>query len=303
MITSKIPVFCIDSHVVTYNILNTVGYYASAEPGRVVLPAKNQDSALEYAKIAIEWVNNLGFISPEYRPLTAIVVWLVDSVPYWRAKIYPDYKGNRGGKHDFFWAIDATVRSLVNPLAIPTYEADDLAALFCKLWQKRTPKSVAGTLYLCTIDTDWMGLVGEDRVWLDLGGYTPRFRHQYNFYSWLEKKMEKVSKKNKELLEGQICRSDPTSIWRFKSVTGDRSDNLPPGSSIELIDLFAPPPDYRLWENPAMEQLALKRLRVPRPFNFDRTFDQLRQMYLLGYEPPIKPIVESLYAVKPLEMV
>lgn len=303
MSLSKLPVFCIDSHVVTYNILQTVGYYAKSDPSKVFLPEGSEDTAIKYAHLAVDWVNNLGFISPENRPINAIVVWVVDSIPYWRAKIYPDYKGNRGGKHGFFWVIDAILRSKVNPLAVPTYEADDLAALFCKLWQKRTPKSVAGTLYLCTVDTDWMGLVGEDRVWLDLGGYNPRFRHQYNFYSWLEKKIDKLSKKNKLELEGKLDRNDPTSIWRYKAVAGDRSDNLPPGSSLDLIDLFAPPPDYRLWDNPAMVQLALKRLRVPRPLNFDYTFDLLRQMYLLGYEPPVKPIGDSLFAAKPLELV
>lgn len=298
---SKIPVFCIDSYAIIYNILTNVGYYDPKSPGKVVISPPNVSNALKYSTLAIQWVHSLGFIAEKHRPKQAVVLWLLDSPLYWRSKIFPEYKGHRGVKHDFFWQIDANLRSIVPTFAIPSYEADDLAALYAKLWLTKSTSSQIGDLHLCTVDSDWMGLLSPGVVWMDLGGYAPRVRSHDKFYDqWLAIKISKLPKKHKAAVESVVSHDDPTSIWRYKQILGDRSDNLPPNCDHTLINLFLPPPAHRLWEQPAIVKLATNKLRMPPEFDFATTFETLRQMYLLGYEPPVKVITENITPIADL---
>lgn len=292
----KIPVFIIDTNVVIYNILAKVTHSNSSDLTGCQLPANTLEAARAYTDLALDWVNELGFIAEPFRPRTAIVVWVTDSKPYWRSGEYPEYKGTRRKtKHDFFWQIHASVVQKFNPIAVPHYEADDIAALYRRIWDKKRIDSSLDHLFLCTLDTDWMGLISEHTTWVDLGGYSPRIRSVVNFHShWLSGKFNKETKKVSAKLDHDKAASFPSYIWEWKHISGDISDNLPPGSPRHLINLLEPPEQHRLWERPDMLALAKNRLRQPQPFDFVATFDRLRALYLLGYEAPIRIIQESL---------
>lgn len=298
----KIPVFIIDTNVVVYNILAKVTYSNPSDTSGCQLPDNTLEAARAYVDLALDWVNGLGFIAEPYRPREAIVVWVTDSKPYWRSGEYPEYKGKRKTKHDFFWQIYSSVVQKFNPVAVPGYEADDLAALYRRIWDKKRIDSSLGHLFLCTCDTDWMGLISDHVTWVDLGGYAPRIRSTVNYHShWLEKKLNKETKKVSAQLDHDKAASFPSYIWEWKHISGDASDNLLPGSPRHLINLLEPPEQHRLWERPDMLTLAKNRLRQPQPFNFVTTFEHLRAMYLLGYAAPIQIVQEDLLPAEFLE--
>ncbi len=292
----KIPVFIIDTNVIVYNILARVTYADTSSVGDRCLPDGTLEQARAYTELALDWVNELGFIAEPYRPREAVVIWITDSKPYWRSEEYAEYKGTRGTKHDFFWQIYAKVVQKFNPVAIPHYEADDIAALYRRIWDKKRIDSTLGQLFLCTSDTDWMGLISDTTTWVDFGGYAPRVRNMQNFHShWFEKKLNKETKKVMAHIDCDRASSIPSYIWEWKHIAGDRSDNLPAFSPRHLINLLEPPEQHRLWEKPEMLALAKNRLRQPKPFSFTSTFENLRGLYLLGYQAPVQIIQEDIF--------
>lgn len=107
------------------------------------------------------------------------------------------------------------------------YEADDIASYICRKFPEEH-------LALLTVDTDWMGLVSDRIYWYEMGNRKPRYRyHLQHINQWAIKRLK-------------VELDKPSDIWKVKSIQGDRSDNLPPGSPIEVIDLLHPPKEYDL---------------------------------------------------------
>lgn len=114
------------------------------------------------------------------------------------------------------------------------YEADDLAA---SLVYTNRENGSPWDILLLTVDTDWLGLGGDDVTWVCMSGFEPVVRGSIEVVNqWAEKRLG-VSLKNHR------------DIWDIKGVQGDASDNLPASAGVLLpvIDLLNPPVEYRYW--------------------------------------------------------
>lgn len=116
------------------------------------------------------------------------------------------------------------------------YEADDWAASLVVL-NSRLPEP--NKMTLVTVDSDWMGLVSPDVDWFCMKGWKPRLRSYGSdqFKEWVWRRLD-------------VNISEPKDIWLVKQAQGDKSDNLPKKGPIEVIDLLAPPKEFRLWDKP-----------------------------------------------------
>jgi hypothetical protein len=194
------------------------------------------DKANNWVKCAWVYILNRGFTESPYQPSCTIIA--DDSGVYWRRAYlsergFPHYKGNRSSKDDDWYQVEKIAKSYIADsnfiyLAFPGWEADDVAAAICQTVNGKYK------IHLNTIDSDWMGLINGEITWCNLAHYEPRMRNLANYKVWTDKKKFKT----------KITK--PADIWRCKQIEGDRSDNLIPGSPMEVIDLLNPPKEYNL---------------------------------------------------------
>ena len=116
------------------------------------------------------------------------------------------------------------------------YEADDIAASIVRANRLR---SEPHNLILVTIDSDWLGLLDEHTKWFFMHGWFPRIRDTESsaFDSWSMRRLKRTF-------------DEPRQLWDYKAKVGDKSDNLPSGTPLEVIDLLNPPEGHRslqLW--------------------------------------------------------
>jgi 5'-3' exonuclease len=243
--------FVIDSFVVIYQIENAL---KNAQIG-------DRQIAIDYKQASLDWVQNLGFLPLLSQTPNKTVVWVQDSKPYWRDFYAPDYKAGRKEKTpSFFETVSMIEKAKLPVLKVPSFEADDLAAMYVQMFMRSTGN--IGQLWLLTVDSDWQGLLGADGViWYDTNGYTPRMRTTRESYAWLTSKWNRQSAKTKKLWPlPAFHKYVPQDIWEWKAIAGDKSDNLGPGTPKELISLFEPPQEYRLIDNSKVVEEATKLL-------------------------------------------
>lgn len=125
--------------------------------------------------------------------------------------------------------------SHIPSFSVKNYEADDLAATLVHL--NRYELNNAFNILLVTVDSDWLGLIDDHTSWFCMHGYKPRVRSSLA-------QLNHWAKSNRNLL---TTFSEPTELWEYKSKLGDKSDNLPANSPIEVINLLNPPDTYKLW--------------------------------------------------------
>ena len=203
------------------------------------------------------------------------IVYVTDTKPYWRTNYllqeevysaiadrqratyvakYPKgrktiapkeihYKGGRKRQEYPFkrckkLMLESAERNEFSLLSIYGYEADDLAAALV-MTNRMLPLDQQQNIVLATVDTDWMGLIDNNTTWFCLRGYDPRIRYS----------MDHINGWSARRLGVQL--SCPSDIWNVKTIQGDASDNLPPGSPLEVISLVEPPMEHRLWLNPS----------------------------------------------------
>lgn len=177
---------------------------------------------------------------------------------YWRHLYYPEYKGGRSVKPPLLHSIrDVGLQYILSPkkdityLEFEGYEADDIAGAIVKAkrsaqlalqWnsydneEREQVKRIANRpVILVTVDKDWMQLVGDGVLWVDTGGYRPPVAYEAEAVEW-------AYKRHSWLIE------HPYEIVELKVAEGDKSDNLPAGADIGLIDLSNPPKDFCLYE-------------------------------------------------------
>lgn len=162
-------------------------------------------------------------------------IWCMDSKPYWRRDIEPEYKANRDhwGSLDVGFVLDRLKRLQLPSLAFEGFEADDVAAAMVKHLSY-------DHLFLLTTDSDWMGMV-QDNVTCLSPLHEPRIRTSLEAWAWLRRHHANLSARMRSRYE--VPHPDgfnPEEIWRFKSIMGDASDNLPPDTPLCLISLFEP---------------------------------------------------------------
>jgi 5'-3' exonuclease len=152
--------------------------------------------------------------------------------PYWRKSVYPEYKAGRERSEATINGLQICVQTLPQlkrlVLSVPTQESDDIIAGIVRVRPENSHITIA------TVDSDLIGLVVEGEVgWFSTDArWVPRYRHD------LESINKWALKRHKILLEA------PRDLWAFKSAEGDKSDNLPKGADISLIDLLNPPPEF-----------------------------------------------------------
>jgi hypothetical protein len=136
------------------------------------------------------------------------------------------YKGGRKfPEYRFNW-LRTYVRNLlqeqgVHLWASEGYEADDYAAAFV-----RSAVARDRPMTLLTVDTDWLGLVSSDVQWVCMSGFSPRIRQGLaGLNEWAKARLGETF-------------DTPTDLWEYKAKHGDKSDNLPAGSPIGVIDLL-----------------------------------------------------------------
>jgi hypothetical protein len=158
-------------------------------------------------------------------------------------------------------------------LRLTGYEADDLAAAVTVI-SRDFPDN---RIILATVDSDWMGLVSPWVSWFCLYGYFPRLRDT----------MEPINQWCLRRIKTTI--ETPRDLWKIKASQGDKSDNLPPGSPLEVIDLLSPPEGHRLWENTQVSGVIrhwLSEPQEPLVTDPDEALDYLRAC---GLQPAIRP--------------
>lgn len=152
------------------------------------------------------------------------VVILVDHKPYWRTKIYPEYKAGRCSPQIAENIIEAGVSLGLPTLCKEGLEADDWAGL---MYLDRVLNNRQGVLRFLTVDTDWMQLI-DDKLgveWENLGGHSPYLRREPEALKWA-------------YTRHKVWIPHPRYIGNLKRVLGDRVDNIPAKCPLPLTELI-----------------------------------------------------------------
>jgi hypothetical protein len=157
------------------------------------------------------------------------------------------YKGTRTNCQYRLWC-QKRFFSFSNSLLVPGYESDDIIAAIVKIVDGKRP------IIVLTVDSDLSGLISDSKrvLWACLTGFNPPIRDEKRLQSWMVNKLSKESAKGiKLIINSGISLDKPNveDLWKWKILMGDRSDNLPANSPPEMIDLFNPPNEFKLWEN------------------------------------------------------
>lgn len=177
-----------------------------------------------------------------------------DSKPYWRTvqlrNLEPSihYKGGRNHAYDrepYEVVFNSTLRRAfdANIFYFLACEADDLALAICHYYRR------AAAINLVTIDCDWLQLVNPHTFWCDSSRSNPIWGLD-EAQLWLDKKLPgRGNNKNKTQFLEQYRAGEipvPDAIGEYKSLWGDPSDNLPPGTPIEYISLNPDKPNKHI---------------------------------------------------------
>lgn len=151
-------------------------------------------------------------------------VLLMDSKPYWRTLLYPEYKAGRTSRPLETELISQGTSFGLPVLSAQGLEADDWAGLMALDW---ATNQRPGTLKLLTVDTDWMQLVDDDLgiEWENLGKHAPHLRRNQEVIDWA------FSRHN-------VWIPHPSYIGNLKRVLGDKCDNIPPNHPEPLTELM-----------------------------------------------------------------
>lgn len=193
------------------------------------------------------------------------------------------YKGGRKFPEYTFTKLKKSLTEIAiaqnwTPIGKTNYEADDIAAAMVMLNRQQPETS---KIMLVTVDTDWLAMLDPRTSWFCMHGWYPRCRFTLEqFNVWSTKKFARSFE-------------TATDLWNYKSVYGDKSDNLPPGSPLEVIDLFQPPEEHRLWQHADVRGKCLDVLRSEpqRPIDPTKALSYLRS---LGVPPAVRMYQETL---------
>jgi hypothetical protein len=257
---TKRPLVIYDTSVICHRIIDLTTVDGKI---RTQLTNKNRD---ERIKAGVALYNSLFWLE-SLNAEDVDIIWVGDdkSEKYWRINAVREwldgleennpslarwkssrsgYKGNRFHEPYRTWCMKR-MDKFSGCLTIPGYEADDIAAGIVKDIGGARP------VLLATIDSDWIQMVDESVTWVCMHGYTPQLRDIRGGKAWFSKKLGKESSKaQSKLSEAGISLLDPDlrDIVKWKSIMGDKSDNLPPGTPSIFIDLFNPVKSRKVWE-------------------------------------------------------
>jgi hypothetical protein len=234
-------------------------------------------------------VANRGPNAVPYEPHTAVIV---DdnggTIPYWRKQLYPQYKGNRKQKPDLVLSVGQLGLQYINQpnspysyFSVPGYEADDLAGAFVYIKRLNQqlpdgdPLVAERPLWLYTVDSDWLQLVGNQVTWFNSGPWEPRVRGHLEAIEWAQKRL-KVNLRH------------PSQIVDTKMKQGDKSDNLPRNTPRYMIDLMTGHPKYHLRHNSQVwSQLKATYKLTAANQNLDHLEAAKKWIWSRGYRIPV----------------
>lgn len=183
---------------------------------------------------------DLDAVTPEAIQDQTEILELTDKlkVCYKGGRKFPEYSFTKLKKDMYRLAADQGW----NVLSKPGYEADDHAASVVML-NRSLPEAQQNNILLITVDADWMGLVDDRTTWFCMHGWKPRVRAlgSAETSEWVKRRLK--------VRNPDAVARDPKQIWEVKTEQGDKSDNLPKGSPLEVISLVEPPEKYRLWND------------------------------------------------------
>lgn len=200
------------------------------------------------------------------------------SIHYKAGRKFPDPTFKKI-KEDTYKCLEAR---LWRHLRFTGYEADDVAASIVRC-NSALPADRQHNILLVTVDNDWLGLVSDRVAWFESQSRFPRLRDDISLISyWSERR------------EGYPV-TEPRQIWDMKTIYGDKSDALPPGSPLEVIDLLGAPQGFRLWEEPGVSFIIGKWLGQPIGVQVGQATSDRAKEYLrsIGLPLAIKPFEPS----------
>jgi hypothetical protein len=156
-----------------------------------------------------------------------------------------DYKGNRRQKDDNFYEVVEIGWEYVTKyfpcFKEEGYEADDWAGAIYRVSRDTRGVCRDRQILLSTIDRDWSGLVDESQkiYWANTRYPGPKERIQERLAGEDQVRLHTEIKLGAKI-------NHPREIFMAKHELGELSDNLPPGSPIEYIDLSEPHPKYQI---------------------------------------------------------
>lgn len=194
------------------------------------------------------------------------------------------YKGHRGPSQPSYVSLvnmmdERLIRLGVPQLKATGYEADSWLGAVCALNSDKPPEG-RDRFIIVTTDSDHMGAVCREVSWFCMTGHRPRVRdNMVPINEWAQRRLK-------------VTLKTPRELWEVKAAQGDKSDNLPPGSPIEVIDLLAPPAEFDLTRQ------YDKRLKIKEALDAkwligaqegQRAARYLRQMAVRPYPKPFDP--------------
>ena len=233
---SSSPLVIVDCRVQIFSIISRLTQWQDNPNNQ----AYKEDS--DYFKKLVDelaycyWVKILNDPLPWLpAPKSGYTVIVVDDCKYsngtyWRSKYVSNYKGNREpkGRSDLYYRIYSQFNKYIsNPkCTIPVFrsegfEADDFAGAIASI-------DISSDKFFLTKDSDWKQLVSDSNSNLFANAASTDFR--------LLSEYEVL----REYLDLGYALKSPSEIALVKSIYGDRSDNLDPGSPIGVIDLYNP---------------------------------------------------------------
>lgn len=217
------PIVAIDLRVQIFLILSRLGKSNSYN---------NKDDILAYwSKI----VNNPLPWLPDHPK--GYRVCLLDDMKdtngnYWRNAYHAAYKKGRAEKSESYNLAHDVITEYLEQEYCPIpvfkeygFEADDFAGC---LFRNKLP-SLSRTMFLSTVDTDWLQLVDDERdiVWANCRTHAPRLRTEYEVHNYFAS-------------SGYVVYF-PEEVIENKYQYGDKTDNYGAGTDKAIIDLRDPP--------------------------------------------------------------
>lgn len=263
----------------TYDLLDSMAFWSDAF---------SHDKRQSILKALFCYVNSCDWLGQIQRG-NWNPIWVLDRKRdglYWRHEYLKnhsiEYKAGRTTKPDHWYNILGALTSLLDigggpwkSLSVLGFEADDMASLLVQ------SSPLGNYTTMATIDTDWMGLIDEGLVdWYSIwdfqkyGNAKNFIRHRFNMETINEWAMQRLKK----------TFNKPTDLWDYKAKYGDKSDNLPSNSPIEVIDLVKVPAKYNLIKT---HKKIAKALIKSKSTVYERPEHALS--YLAKYSIPIYP--------------
>lgn len=201
-------------HVVDASSLAHIAYHRYRYDIGEVTPALAE-------RIAVGLVQEIAH--PKQDDLVCVVL---DTAPYWRCDVFPDYKAGRPPAPEGLYLFKEGMRNQKRfPVwGLDGFEADDCAAAIVGIFRDRkTDRFEHVVMY--TTDQDWIGLVDPGVSWRGIGNNKFRTVTLDSFPDYFRRLYSKAKRQHQYF----PCPDEPkpSDLYKAKAlVFGDKSDNV-----------------------------------------------------------------------------